>query len=70
MHIRDDTRWVSMVNSRGESPGPLVIKKDDEPLLNLTGAMSRCSREKVLMCTQKRGTRVPSLNTGALVCTR
>jgi hypothetical protein len=29
-------------------------KKDDEPLLNLTGAMSRCSREKVLMCTQKR----------------
>ncbi len=29
-------------------------KKDDEPLLNLTGAMSRCSREKVLVCTQKR----------------
>ncbi len=29
-------------------------KKDDEPLLNLTGAMSRCSSEKVLMCTQKR----------------
>ncbi len=27
--------------------GPL----DDEPLLTLTGAMSRCSREKVLMCT-------------------
>jgi hypothetical protein len=23
-------------------PGPVVIKKDDEPLLNLTGAMSRC----------------------------
>ncbi len=27
-------------------------KKDGEPLLNLTGAMSRCSREK--KCTQKR----------------
>jgi hypothetical protein len=34
--------------------GPVVIKKDDEPLLNLTGAMSRCSRAKVLMCTQQR----------------
>jgi hypothetical protein len=33
----------------------LSYKKDDEPLLNLTGDMSRCSREKVLMCyTQKR----------------
>jgi hypothetical protein len=29
-------------------------KKDDEPLLSLTGAMSRCSGEKVLLCTQKR----------------
>jgi hypothetical protein len=29
-------------------------KKDDEPLLYLTGAMSRCSREKVLICTPKR----------------
>jgi hypothetical protein len=29
-------------------------KKDDKSLLNLTGAMSRCSREKVLICTQKR----------------
>ncbi len=29
-------------------------KKDDEPLLNLTGALSCCSREKVLMCAQKR----------------
>jgi hypothetical protein len=29
-------------------------KKDYEPLLNLTGAMSRCSREKVLIFTQKR----------------
>jgi hypothetical protein len=29
-------------------------KKDDEPLLNLTGAMRRCSREKVIMCTQTR----------------
>jgi len=28
-------------------------KKDDEPLLNLTGAMSRCSREKVLMYTKR-----------------
>ncbi len=34
--------------------GPAVIKKDDEPLLILTEAMSHCSREKVLMCTQKR----------------
>jgi hypothetical protein len=39
-----------------ELPPPRArsYKKDDEPLLNLTGAMSRCSREKVLMCTQKR----------------
>ncbi len=53
-------------------------KKDDEPLLNLTGAMSRCSREKVLLCTQKtEGTfvytkdviGVPSLNSGGLLCT-
>jgi hypothetical protein len=29
-------------------------KKGDEPLLNLTAALSRCSRQKVLMCTQKR----------------
>ncbi len=29
-------------------------KKDDEPLPNLTGAMRRTSREKVLICTQKR----------------
>jgi hypothetical protein len=29
-------------------------KKDDEPLLNLTGAMSRCSRENVLMCTHSK----------------
>jgi hypothetical protein len=28
-------------------------KKDYEPLLNLTEAMSSCSREKVLLCTQK-----------------
>ncbi len=28
-------------------------KTDDEPLLNLTGAMSHCSREGI-MCTQKR----------------
>jgi MFS family permease len=34
--------------------GPVVIKKDDELLLNLTGTMSRCSREKVLICAQKR----------------
>jgi hypothetical protein len=29
-------------------------KKDVEPLLDLTGAMHRYSREKVLICTQKR----------------
>jgi hypothetical protein len=29
-------------------------KKDTVPLLNLTGGMSRCSREKGLMRTQKR----------------
>jgi hypothetical protein len=29
-------------------------KKDEEPLLNLTGGMSLCSREKVLIYTQKR----------------
>jgi hypothetical protein len=55
-----------------EFPHPRTrsYKKDDEPLLNLTGAMSRCSREKVLMCTQKRKLhcRVPSLKTGGLVC--
>ncbi len=46
-------------------------KKDDEPLLNLTGALSCCSREKVLMCMYtKEGTRVSSLNTGGLVYTR
>ncbi len=52
--FRDDARWVSMVKPLGESPGPVVIKTDDEPLLNLAGAMVRCSREKVLICTQKR----------------
>ncbi len=36
------------------SPGPVVTKKEDETLLNLTGAMNRCSREKVLVCAQKR----------------
>jgi hypothetical protein len=31
-------------------PGPVVIKKEDEPLLNLTGALSRCSRKNVQNC--------------------
>jgi hypothetical protein len=34
--------------------GPVVIKKFDKPLFNLAGAMRRCSREKVLMCTEKK----------------
>jgi hypothetical protein len=37
-------------------PRTRSYKKDDEPLtifnLNLMGGMSRCSKEKVLMCTQ------------------
>jgi hypothetical protein len=45
-------------------------KKDDEPLLNLTVAMSRCSREKVLIYTlyTTEGIGASSLNTGGLVC--
>jgi hypothetical protein len=39
----------------------LSYKKDDEPLLNLTGARSRCSREKVLICTDKRELESPLL---------
>jgi hypothetical protein len=39
--------------------GPVVIKKMINPLLNSTGAISRCSREKVLMCTQKRELETP-----------
>ncbi len=33
---------------------PHSYNKDYEPLFNLTGAMSSFSREKVLLCTQKR----------------
>ncbi len=40
-------------------PRTRSYKKDDEPLLNLPGAMSHCSREKVLMCTQKRELEFP-----------
>jgi hypothetical protein len=41
-------------------PQDPCYKKDDEALLNLTGAMSRCSREKVLMCTvHRRGNSSP-----------
>ncbi len=55
----------------GPVPRTRSYEKDDEPLLNLTGTMSSCSREKVLLCTYtKEGTRVPSLNTEGLVCTR
>ncbi len=54
----DLTSW----SSASALPRPQLVdtyrtrsyKNDDEPLLNLTGAMSRCSREKMLMCTQKR----------------
>ncbi len=45
-------------------------QKDDEPLLNLTGAMSRWSRAKGAYVYTNEGTRVPSLNTGGFVCTR
>jgi hypothetical protein len=53
----------------GRSPWTRSFQKDDEPLLNLKGAMRSCSREKLYVYT-KEGTRVPSLNTGGLVCTR
>jgi hypothetical protein len=43
------------------SPGPVVIKKDDKLLLNLTGTMSRFSKEKVLM-GKYRGFSVFSMN--------
>ncbi len=48
--------------------GPVVIKKDGEPLLYLTGDMSSCSREKILryFCVPKEGTRAPTLK-GCLV---
>ncbi len=32
-------------------PHPRSYKKDEEPLLNLTGTMSSCSIEQVLQCT-------------------
>ncbi len=51
-------------------PRTRSYKKDDEPLLNLTGAKSRCSREKIFMCTQKKAQEVPSVNTGGFLCTR
>ncbi len=71
--------WVRPLSRRPTSctsprtPRTRIHKKDDEPLLNLTGAMtmSRCSKEKVLICMYtKEGTGVPSLSTGGLVCTR
>ncbi len=47
------------------APGPVVIKKDDEPLLNLTGAIWAAAQERRCLCVYtKEGTRVPSLNTG------
>ncbi len=45
-------------------PGPVVIKKFDEPLLSLTGAMRNCSREKVVLCTQNREVESPLLTGG------
>jgi hypothetical protein len=45
---------ASLIMEKLAQAGPRSYKKDDVPLLNLTGAMSRCSREKVLMCTQKK----------------
>ena len=47
-------------------------KTDDKPLLNLAGALSRCSREGDYVYT-KEGTRSPPLSTvttGGLVCIR
>ncbi len=53
---------VPSLLSKGSAQTPWIrsYKKDDEPLLILTGAMSS-SREKVLLCTE---------NTGVLLCTR
>jgi hypothetical protein len=66
--FRDDARWVSMVKSRGESPGPVVIKKDDEPHAQFDrGYEPLLNREGGYVYT-KEGTRVPSKNTEALVC--
>jgi hypothetical protein len=50
------------VKSLGESPAPVVIKKDDEPL----SYELMLKREGAYVNT-KEETRVPSLNTGALV---
>jgi hypothetical protein len=70
----DLTSW----SSASALPRPQLVdtyrtrsyKKDDEPLLNLAGAMSRCSREKKdAYVYTKEGTRVPYLNTRGLVCT-
>ncbi len=50
-----DRRWWplscvhSVFSARNRS-----YKKDDKPLLNFTGSMSSCSREMVLLCTEKR----------------
>jgi hypothetical protein len=38
-------------------------KKDFEPLLDFTGAMSSCSREKILFVPEE-GTRAPTLKGG------
>ncbi len=52
--------WFVWINLWGPSPrsqlSPLgrSYKKDYEPLLNLAEVMRRCSREKVLMCTEKK----------------
>jgi hypothetical protein len=50
------------------SPWTRSYKKDDEPLLNLTGAMSRMLKREGAYVYTKEGTRV--LNSGALVRTR
>jgi hypothetical protein len=47
------------------SPRTRSYKKDDKPLLNLTGAYEPLHKREGAYVYPKEGTRVPSLNTGS-----
>jgi hypothetical protein len=64
-----ESNWVK-IGIGSLSPRTRSYKKDDETLLNLIGTMSSCSKKEGTYVYTKEGTRIPSLNTGGLVCTR
>ncbi len=54
MLILVSSHWHKVNSTEFFHPWTRSYKKEDEPLLNLTAAISSCWREMVLMCTQKR----------------